>query len=127
LAELIGRKPLFPGRDSFHQITLITSIIGTPPHEDTHINSTSSANNNGTSTHLKADNNSVCDFVSALPKKPKIPFQQLFPKANPLACDLLDKLLCFDPDKRLTVEQALKHSYLVCIDTIQYSYSYPHS
>lgn len=29
-----------------------------------------------------------------------------------LACDLLEKLLKFDPDKRYTVEQALAHPYL---------------
>jgi len=101
LAELIGRKPLFPGRDSFHQITLITSIIGTPPPEET-----------AAHPSKPGADSSVSDFVSALPRKQKIAFQQLFPKANPDACDLLDKLLCFDPDKRLTVEQALRHPYL---------------
>lgn len=96
LAELIGRKPLFPGRDSFHQITLIISILGTPPPEETQ-----------GSTNKKSK-----DYVSSLPYKPKIPFTHLFPTANPLACDLLDKLLQFDPDKRYTVEQALAHPYL---------------
>lgn len=105
LAELIGRKPIFPGRDSFHQITLITSIIGTPSPEELSVHSTSLLFRPGFDT-------SVSDFVAALPRKSKIPFQQIYPKANPLACDLLDKLLCFDPDKRLTVEEALRHPYL---------------
>jgi len=30
LAELLGRKPLFPGSDSFQQIRLIVGILGTP-------------------------------------------------------------------------------------------------
>lgn len=50
--------------------------------------------------------------MSALPKKPKIPFRQIYPKASPLACDLLDKLLVFEPEKRITVEEALRHPYL---------------
>ncbi len=30
LAELIGRRPLFPGKDYYHQLCLITDVIGTP-------------------------------------------------------------------------------------------------
>jgi len=96
LAELLGRKPLFPGRDSFHQITLIVSILGSPPEKP----------------HAPGDNSKEFDFVQSLPKKSKIPFVEVFPKASPLACDLLDKLLAFEPDDRYSVEQALRHPYL---------------
>lgn len=62
---------------------------------------------------------------------PRISFENLYPRgkstvvilrncdtkyktslANPLAIDLLNKLLEFDPAKRITVEQALEHPYL---------------
>ena len=38
-AELLGRKPLFPGKDYVHQLNLITRVIGSPsevrsPHTD---------------------------------------------------------------------------------------------
>lgn len=95
LAELIGRKPLFPGRDSFDQIRLIISVLGTPPPSS-----------------FSRGHSRERDFVANLPKKPKIPFSQFFPHANPLACDLLEKLLAFEPENRITVEEALKHSYL---------------
>jgi len=36
----------------------------------------------------------------------------MFPHANPLALDLLAKMLNFDPAKRITCEQALEHPYL---------------
>lgn len=42
----------------------------------------------------------------------KIPFQQLFPRANPDALDLLDRMLAFDPSQRISVEEALEHRYL---------------
>lgn len=35
MAELLGRKPLFPGRDYMHQLHLIIDILGTPSMEDT--------------------------------------------------------------------------------------------
>lgn len=43
---------------------------------------------------------------------PKIPFQRLFPNANPDALDLLDRMLAFDPTSRISVEEALEHPYL---------------
>jgi mitogen-activated protein kinase 1/3 len=110
LAELIGRKPIFPGRDSFHQITLIVSVLGTPPPAPVDRNGSSSSRKSTSSSG--STTGPTDDYISALPKKPKIPFRQLYPKASPLACDLLDKLLCFEPEKRLTVEQALRHPYL---------------
>ena len=33
-AELLGRKPLFPGKDYIHQLNLITDVIGTPDDDD---------------------------------------------------------------------------------------------
>jgi mitogen-activated protein kinase 1/3 len=43
-------------------------------------------------------------------KKPK-PFNVLYPKANPLALDLLSKMLIFNPNKRITIEECIKHEY----------------
>lgn len=31
LAEMLRRKPLFPGKDHVHQFHLITNILGNPP------------------------------------------------------------------------------------------------
>ena len=36
----------------------------------------------------------------------------MFPNANPLALDLLERMLTFNPVRRITVEQALQHPYL---------------
>ena len=41
-----------------------------------------------------------------------MPWTTLFPDADPLALDLIDKMLVFNPQERITVAEALKHPYL---------------
>lgn len=50
--------------------------------------------------------------MQSLPYKPKVPWSRLFPTADPKALDLLDKMLTFNPHKRIGVEEALAHKYL---------------
>lgn len=96
-AELLGRKPLFPGRDYVHQVRLILDIIGTPKTDEEIVHITSE----------KARR-----YVKSLPPKDPVPFSTIYPNANPAAIDLLEKMLVFNPANRITVEQCLKHPYL---------------
>jgi mitogen-activated protein kinase 7 len=43
---------------------------------------------------------------------PRKQFSDIFPKANPDALDLLNRMLAFDPSSRISVEDALEHKYL---------------
>uniref|UniRef100_A0A7S3MV57 mitogen-activated protein kinase n=1 Tax=Strombidium inclinatum TaxID=197538 RepID=A0A7S3MV57_9SPIT len=52
------------------------------------------------------------EFVQQLPKREGKKFEELFKGANPDAIDLLKKMLTYDPEDRITVEEALKHKYL---------------
>ncbi|KAJ2916303.1 hypothetical protein MD484_g4122, partial [Candolleomyces efflorescens] len=52
------------------------------------------------------------DYIRSLPIRPRISFSSLFPQANPLAIDLLGRMLCFDPARRISCEEALNHPYL---------------
>jgi len=96
LAEMLSGKPLFPGRDYHHQLTLILDVLGTPTLDEFYAISTRRSR----------------DYIRALPFRKRRPFAMIFPKANPLAVDFLTKTLTFDPKKRITVEEALAHPYL---------------
>lgn len=96
LAELLGRKPLFPGEDYIHQLTLIMETLGKPREQDLDFVTSEKARR----------------FCTNQPEKPKKDWKVIFPTANPDALDLLSKLLVFHPGKRCTVEEALAHPYL---------------
>ncbi|KAL0076408.1 hypothetical protein J3Q64DRAFT_1771659 [Phycomyces blakesleeanus] len=96
LAELMSGKPLFPGRDYHHQLTLILDVLGTPTMDD----------------FYGIKSRRARDYIRSLPFKRRIPFSRLFPTASPMAVDLLEKLLTFNPEKRITVAEALEHPYL---------------
>ena len=44
-------------------------------------------------------------------KKNKINFKAKFPGSSPEALDLLQKMLIFDPKKRITVQESLEHPF----------------
>jgi mitogen-activated protein kinase 1/3 len=94
-AELLGRAPLFPGDDYLDQIKRTIAVLGTPTHEDMAF----------------IGNELARKYIRKLPKRSKQSWASLFPKANPVALNLLGKMLIFNPEKRYTVKQCLKHPY----------------
>jgi mitogen-activated protein kinase 1/3 len=101
------RTPLFPGgtcyplsgetgvRDErLDQLSVIFGVIGTPSPED--VAAIGKAN----------------EYIKTLGKiKPK-KLEDLFPSADPVALDLLQKMLKFNPKRRCTAEEALEHDFL---------------
>lgn len=94
-SELIGRAPLFPGEDYLDQVQRVIGVLGTPSSEDMHFISNAAARR----------------YIHKLPRREKMKWSSIYPKANPVALDLLDKMLVFNPHKRWTVKQCMGHAY----------------
>ncbi|XP_076958298.1 mitogen-activated protein kinase homolog NTF6-like [Bidens hawaiensis] len=102
LMEISLREPLFPGKDYVQQLVLITELLGSPDDSDLGF--------------LRSDN--ARKYVKQLPRVPTKSFQEKFPDVSPLVLDLAEKMLVFDPSKRITVEDALNHPFLLSLHEI---------
>jgi len=106
-AELITKKPIFPGDSEIDQLYKIFQLLGTP-------------------------NNDVWSGVSDLPEyKPSFPKWKPKPLDTVVNCegqvlvekdavDLLKQLLIYEPSKRCSARKALDHAYFNCIDKSLY-------
>ncbi|XP_060713993.1 mitogen-activated protein kinase 14B isoform X2 [Tachysurus vachellii] len=95
MAELLTGRTLFPGTDHIDQLKLIMMLVGTP----------------GPELLMKISSESARNYINSLPHMPKRNFADVFIGANPLAVDLLEKMLVLDTDTRITASEALAHSY----------------
>ncbi|KAF8529682.1 mitogen-activated protein kinase HOG1 [Hysterangium stoloniferum] len=95
-AEMLEGKPLFPGKDHVNQFSIITELLGTPP--DDVIQTIASEN--------------TLRFVQSLPKRERVPFSEKLRCTDESALALLEKMLVFDPRKRITAVEALGDPYV---------------
>ncbi|XP_051149920.1 mitogen-activated protein kinase homolog D5-like [Andrographis paniculata] len=93
--EMLDRKPLFPGRAIVNQLHLILLLIGSPLDNDLSFLSEHGRN-----------------YMRHIPLVQRQSLKEKFPHLDPLAIDLAEKMLTFDPRQRITVEEALEHRYL---------------
>lgn len=98
-AEMMGRTPIFPGNHYLDQMDRIIAVLGTPQRDDLPITL-----DEKTWGYLQKN------IVS------KMSFSDLYPKIEPLAIDLLEKMLLYHPEKRYTAAQCLKHPYFDSIN-----------
>ncbi|TMS18074.1 Mitogen-activated protein kinase 15 [Larimichthys crocea] len=97
LGEMLLGKALFPGTSTINQIEKIMSAIPHPSPEDV--------------LAIKSEYGS--SVIQRMLLKPQVPLEDLLqPSVPPDALDLLRGLLVFNPDKRLTAEEALQHPYV---------------
>eukprot|EP00760_Papus_ankaliazontas_P027421 PhM_4_TR3330/c0_g1_i1/m.84184/K20535/MPK1_2; mitogen-activated protein kinase 1/2 len=93
--ELLRRKPLFQGRDYINQLRLVTDMFGTPTAEEL----------------PEVTSPEALRFLQTLEKKKPKPLAEEFPCANPVALDLLSRMLTMDSRARITAADAMKHPY----------------
>uniref|UniRef100_A0ACD5TGB5 Uncharacterized protein n=1 Tax=Avena sativa TaxID=4498 RepID=A0ACD5TGB5_AVESA len=103
-AELLGRRPIFPGLPGLDQPSRLKFMGGGPKH-------------NVLGTICEDDLEFIdkprnLEYIKSLGNTPGVPFSSMYPEAHPLAIDLLQKMLVFDPSKRFSVTEALEHPYL---------------
>lgn len=96
LCELIGRKALFAGKDHLDQIRKIIEVMGTPSSNDL--------------SWLPQDG-PARRFINKCPPSIGKPLSELYPTANPDALDVALRMLTFNPNRRIGVEEALDHRY----------------
>merc|ERR1711920_497844 len=99
LGELIGRKPMFRGTDFLDQIRSICEVLGTPVDEEL--------------SFIPAANEAARNFIKTrFPSLAKKDWTVIFSGAGESQCDLLEMMLRFDPNGRLTSQEAVRHAYL---------------
>ncbi|XP_076046439.1 cyclin-dependent kinase 4-like [Oratosquilla oratoria] len=90
-AEMYRRTPLFPGNTEGDQLQRIFDVIGTPRETDWPQDVSLARNN--------------------FREHKGRPLQDVIPEITSDAIDLLQRMLCFLPDIRVSAGQALDHSY----------------
>jgi mitogen-activated protein kinase 15 len=96
LGELIIGKPIFPGTSTLNQIEKVIRAIGHPTKQD-----------------IEAVNSTLAQtLLESMRKTTYTGFKEYQGKCSKEAIDLLKKLLTFNPNKRISVNEALQHPYV---------------
>merc|ERR1712130_374458 len=96
LAEMMAQQPMAKGRNYKDQLRRIIDILGTPSREDI----------------AAIENVSARSFINSLPRKTQVKsFREKFPRVKDEALDLLQKMLTFNPKKRISAKEALDHPW----------------
>jgi len=97
LGELLSGKPIFPGTSTMNQLDRIMEVTGRPSPEDIEA--------------IKSP--FAATMLESLPVSRPRPLNEMFPSATAEALDLLRICMQFNPNKRPSAKEALRHPYVV--------------
>lgn len=96
MGEMVKRRPLFPGRNVYNQMDLITGFCGTPAQ----------------STIDKMRNQKAREhLMRQVPPKPPEDSSSKFPSLGDEGLSMLHGLLMFDPNERATAATSCQHVF----------------
>jgi len=93
LAEMVTKRPLFPGDSEIDEIFKIFRILGTPSEE------------------TWPGVTSLQDWNEEFPVWPALNVARFCPGLDEQGLDLVEQLLAIDPRKRISARDAMKHPY----------------
>lgn len=103
-AEMVNGRPLFPGTSDADQLFKIFEILGTPSLESW--------------PGMKE----LSEYKENFPQFPGSSLQEICPTLDEEGINLLGLMLQYDPDKRISAEEALRHHYFEDFGKIEASY-----
>ncbi|KTG39105.1 hypothetical protein cypCar_00010050 [Cyprinus carpio] len=116
LGEMLLGKPLFPGTSTINQIEKIMSTIPHPSTEGEfvfYMRLVLSVHSMVVKLNLNDDSADIITMLDVNVFRPQVPLDEILPASVPPdALDLVQRLLVFNPDKRLSAEEALQHPYV---------------
>lgn len=93
LAEMVTKRPLFPGDSEIDELYKIFRVMGTPSEE------------------TWPGVTSLQDWNDSFPVWPELQVARLVPGISDAGIDLLENLIQMDPKRRLSALEALRHPY----------------
>lgn len=94
--ELLGEKPMYPGTSTLNQVNKVLEVTGKPNKEDI----------------LSIQSELAATMLESIPSVKTKSLKGLFPTATSTELDFLTRLLQFNPNKRMKVDEALRHPYV---------------
>lgn len=98
LAEILGRRALFPGKNHIDMVCRVSQVIGSPADEEL--------------GWLPKESDAYRFLRKVCPQSVGVALSTLYPRASSACLDLVKALLRWDPSQRLTASGAQEHEYL---------------
>ncbi len=92
-AEMVNGRPLFPGNSDADQLLKIFEVLGTP------------------SPNLWPGMKELSEYKENFPIFPGSALKEIVPGLDSDGLELLNVMLRFNPDERISAEEALRHKY----------------